>query len=108
MVIVHTGRSRGCKLCTKKNNTLLHIRYENNHSVFKTEGLPSHNQDKAENLSLHNKDKATTSKRNDSELVATNHSSNSITSSTHIFLPTAIVNIENSTGSLIPCRVLLD
>lgn len=70
--------------------------------------MPSHNQDKAENSSLHNKDKATTSKRNDSELVATNHSSNSVTSSTHIFLPTAIVNIENSTGSLIPCRVLLD
>lgn len=108
MVIVHTIVIQGDVSCVPKNNTLLHIRYENYHSVFKTEGLPSHNQDKAENSSLHNKDKATTSKRNDSELVATNHSSNSVTSSTHIFLPTAIVNIENSTGSLIPCRVLLD
>lgn len=58
--------SRGCKLCTKKHNTLLHICNENNHSVFKTESLPSHN--KAENSSLHNKDN-TTSKPNDSELV---------------------------------------
>lgn len=63
---------------------------------------------KAESLSLHNKDKTTTAKPSSSEKVASNYNSNSFTSSRHILLPTTIVNIENSTGSFIPCRSLLD